>query len=73
MELVRCRHEIAGIEAELHAGNPDILGLLLAYADWRAELRILQNEVGQAGSNRRSDAESQPENRATGTGYLATA
>jgi hypothetical protein len=42
--MERCLREIAAIEAELRAGNPDVLGLLLAYADWRAELRILQNE-----------------------------
>jgi hypothetical protein len=45
--------------------------LLLAYADWHAEVWILQNRV--AGSNRRSDAESRPENRATGGGTLTTA
>ena len=42
--MERCLREIAAIEAELRAGNPDILGLLLAYADWSAELRILEDE-----------------------------
>jgi hypothetical protein len=42
--MERCRREIAAIEAELLAGNPDVLGLLLAYADWHAELRISQDE-----------------------------
>ena len=49
---MRCLREIAAIEAELRAGNPDVMGLLLAYADWHAELRILQGEVIQAGSDR---------------------
>ena len=44
MEIERCRREIAAIEAELLAGNPDIQGLCLALSDWHAELRILQNE-----------------------------
>ena len=68
--MERCLREIAAIEAELRAGNPDVAGLLLAYADWHAELWILQNRV--AGSNRRSDGDGQPANRATGGGYLAT-
>ena len=42
--MERCLREIAAIEAELRVGNPDILGLLLAYADWHVELQILQNE-----------------------------
>jgi hypothetical protein len=40
----RCRRELAAIEAELLAGNPDVQGLCLALSDWSAELRILQNE-----------------------------
>ena len=40
----RCRREIAAVEAELLAGNPDVAGLLLAFADWHAELRILEGE-----------------------------
>jgi hypothetical protein len=42
--MERCRREIAAIEAELLAGNPDLQGLCLALSDWSAELRILQNE-----------------------------
>lgn len=42
----RCRREIAAIEAEIRAGNPDLQGLCLALSDWSAELRILQNEAG---------------------------
>jgi hypothetical protein len=38
---VRCRQEIAAIEAEIRAGNPDLQGLCLALADWSAELRLL--------------------------------
>jgi hypothetical protein len=52
--MERCRREIAAIEAEILAGNPDLLGLCLALRDWNAELRILQNEERrQAGTRRR--------------------
>ena len=43
--MERCLREIAAIEAELRAGNPDALGLLLGYLDWHAELRLLQGEA----------------------------
>ena len=43
--MERCWREIAAIEAEILAGNPDLPGLCLALRDWNAELRILQNEV----------------------------
>ena len=42
--MERCRREIAAIEAELLAGNPDVAGLCLALSDWHAELRILEEE-----------------------------
>ncbi len=42
--MERCKREIAAIEAELIAGNPDVQGLVLALSDWSAELRILQDE-----------------------------
>jgi hypothetical protein len=42
--MERCSREIVAIEVELLAGNPDVTGLLLGYADWHAELRILQAE-----------------------------
>ena len=45
--MERCRREIAAIEAEIRAGNPDLPGLCLALSDWSAELRILQDEVRQ--------------------------
>ena len=45
--MERCRREIAAIEAEILAGNPDLPGLCLALSDWHAELRILQDEVRQ--------------------------
>jgi hypothetical protein len=41
MDMDRCRREIAAIEAELLAGNPDVEGLCLALSDWSVELRIL--------------------------------
>jgi hypothetical protein len=44
-EIERCRTEVAAIEAELLASNPDVAGLVLALSDWSAELRILQNEA----------------------------
>jgi hypothetical protein len=43
-EIERCRRQIADIEAELLAGNPDVAGLCTALSDWWAELRILENE-----------------------------
>ena len=50
----RCRREIAAIEAEILAGNPDLPGLCVALRDWNAELRILQDEERrQAGTRRR--------------------
>lgn len=45
--MERCKREIAAIEAEILAGNPDLPGLCLALSDWFAELRILQSEAGQ--------------------------
>jgi hypothetical protein len=71
--MERCLREIATIEAELRAGNPDVIGLLLAYADWHAELRILQGEVSQAGSDRTGHAEGSPTDRKTGRGDSAVA
>jgi len=44
-EIERCCREIAAIEAELVAGNPDVAGLCLALSDWWAELRILEGAV----------------------------
>jgi len=38
--------EIAEIEAELLAGNPDVAGLCLALSDWWAELRIFETQRG---------------------------
>ena len=43
-DIERCRREIAAIEAELLAGNPDVQGLCMALSDWWAELRILEAE-----------------------------
>ena len=63
--MERCRREIAAIEAELLARNPDVEGLLLALSDWSAELRILQGlESKCAGPG---DAEDSPEDREIGT------
>ena len=40
--MVRCRREIAAIEAKIRAGHPDLEGLCLALSDWCAELRLLE-------------------------------
>jgi hypothetical protein len=47
-EIERCRSEIAAIQAELLAGNPDVEGLCLALADWSAELRSLEEKDRRA-------------------------
>jgi hypothetical protein len=46
-QIERCKREIAAIEAEILAGNPDLQGLCLALSDWSAELRILEEEQRQ--------------------------
>jgi len=51
--MERCLREIAVIEAELLAGNPDVQGLCLALSDWSAEPRILQDEKRRQGLSRR--------------------
>ena len=55
--MKRCRCEIAAIEAELLAGNPDVEGLCLALSDWWAELRILQNEERRRAETRRRESD----------------
>ena len=45
--MQRCLREIAAIEAEILAGNPDVEGLCMALSDWWAELRILEAEQRQ--------------------------
>ncbi len=44
-QIERCKREIAAIEAEILAGNPDLPGLCLALSDWHAEWRILEQEA----------------------------
>ena len=41
-EQARCRAEIATLEAALRSGHEDVGGLMLALADWRAELVELE-------------------------------
>ena len=53
--MERCRREIAAIEAEILAGNPDLQGLCLALSDWSEELRILQNEERRQAKTQRRD------------------
>jgi hypothetical protein len=55
----RCYREIAAIEAEILAGNPNVQGLCQALSDWWAELRILEAE-------RSPHAESSPQDREAG-------
>jgi hypothetical protein len=62
--MERCKREIAAIEAELLAGNPDVQGLCLALSDWWAELRILEAEQRQG--KRTRDAEGAPQDREAG-------
>jgi hypothetical protein len=54
-QIERCRREIAAIEAEILAGNPELLGLCLALRDWSAELRILENEQRRRDTLRRRE------------------
>ncbi len=46
-QVERCKREIAAIETEILAGNPDLQGLCLALSDWHAEWRILEDEQRQ--------------------------
>ena len=46
-QIERCKREIAAVEAEILAGNPDLPGLCLALSDWHAEWRILEEEQRQ--------------------------
>ena len=46
-DIERYRREIAAIEEELLAGNPDVEGLCMALRDWFAELRILEADHGR--------------------------
>ena len=55
--MQRCRREIAAIEAEIRAGNPDLQGLCLALTDWSAELRILQDEERRQAETRRREVD----------------
>jgi hypothetical protein len=55
--MERCRREIAAIEAEILAGNPDLPCLCLALSDWSAELRILQNAERRQEQTRWRDGE----------------
>ena len=63
-QVERCRREIAAIEAELLAGNPDVQGLCMALRDWSEELRILEAEQAQEKGSR--DAEGSPQDREAG-------
>jgi hypothetical protein len=62
--MERCLREIAAIEAEILAGNPDLLGLCLALRDWSVELRILQNEERRQAETRRREVEGMGESQA---------
>jgi hypothetical protein len=66
--MERCRREIAAIEAELLAGNPDVHGLVLALSDWWAELRILEQED----EKRRQDETRRRDRNETGNAQALT-
>jgi hypothetical protein len=42
--IERCLREIAEIESQICAGNPEVDGLCLALSDWSAELALLRQE-----------------------------
>jgi DNA methylase len=46
--IARARREIAAIEAEIRAGNPDLHGLVRGLLDSSCELRQLENEQADA-------------------------
>lgn len=62
--MERCLHEIAAIEAEILAGNPDLQGLCVALSDWSAESRILQDEKRRQEKTRRRDVKGMVESQA---------
>ena len=62
--MERCRREIAAIEAEILAGNPDLPGLCLALSDWHTELRILQDKERRQEQTRRREVEGMSEDQA---------
>ena len=62
--MERCNREIAAIEAEIRAGNPDLQKLCLTLSDWSAELRILQNEERRQAETRRREVEGMGESQA---------
>jgi hypothetical protein len=62
--MERCLREIAAIETEILAGNPDLAGLCLALRDWSAELRIVQNEDRRQAETRRREVEGMGESQA---------
>ncbi len=62
--MERCRREIAAIEAEIRAGNPELPGLCLALRDWHAELRILQDEERRQARTRRREVDGMSESQA---------
>jgi hypothetical protein len=45
--IARAQREIAAIEAEIRAGNPDVHGLCRGLVDWSCELRRLENEQAE--------------------------
>jgi hypothetical protein len=62
--IARAQREIAAIEAEIRAGNPDLQGLCRGLVDWSCELRRLEKEQAEqsdlagAAAERSADATS---------------
>jgi len=70
-EVARCRREIAGIEALMRSGHPDLDGHCLALSDWWAELRLIDQYpmAGLEGSTPAgADKEKPPPAQVTGSG-----
>lgn len=44
LELARCDAELAALEDEARAGNPDVPGIALGIADWSAERKLIERE-----------------------------
>jgi hypothetical protein len=57
--IERCRREIAAVEAEILAGNPDLQGLCLALVDWSYALRVYQKEQRRQDEARRRERSGQ--------------
>jgi hypothetical protein len=44
-ELARCDAELAALEREMRAGNPQVEGIARAIIDWSMERRLIEHET----------------------------